>query len=71
MELQDMYTIIKAGRNAFENVLKIENEDERNFEIVSLIRSMTFICGSDFEEQCIIENFREVLNNHYSERRSA
>lgn len=65
MELEEMYIVMEKGNERFRDILKIEDEKQRSKLIKGLASKMIGYCGSNFEEQCVIENFRWVLNEHY------
>lgn len=60
MELREMYGFIKVCNEDFLKALQIKNEKNRQRMIGKIVTATIEECGSEFEEQTIIENFREV-----------
>lgn len=60
MELREMYKFTKECVDDFEKALRIKNEHKLRNVILASIEE----CGSEFEEQTLIENFREVYKKY-------
>lgn len=63
MELREMYDFVKVCREDFEKVLKIKNQRKRERMLGKMLLATMDECGSAFEEQVMIENFREVYTS--------
>lgn len=75
MDLFMMYNFTERTNDGFRNLLNVcKNHSERDIQryaydraIKNYIQECIEECGSSFEEQCVIENFKEIYDEYCSE----
>lgn len=60
MELGEMYGFTNEWKEVFFEALKIKSERKRQRMVGKIVLRAIEECGSEFEEQTIIENFKET-----------
>lgn len=67
MELGEMYGFTKEWKEVFFKALQIKSERKRQRMVGKIVMEAMKECGSEFEEQTIIENFKETYQEFTKE----
>lgn len=61
MELREMYGFIRDCRMDFQKVLKIKDERKRQRLLNKMVLASYEECGSQFEQETLVEVYREEV----------